>query len=262
MIDEDLRNFLTKADIGKQMLLTTKELAKVTAGGDDYIRTKNNKVCGLALRSDLNPEAPEIIAFSTGPRIQVRAELFLKAGNAVPTYIKRGTNAWEYIGEYRATAIRRDAATIAQHGKNRDIETIAGILFLESAAEPSVRLIGGGYADAETRREIEEAAIAVAITELERDGYVVQDRQRENCGYDLLAVSESKTLHVEVKGTDSPEPRFFLTRNEWSTAHALSTWQLYVVCESRGMPKLYKFSVNQIEQIFSLDPLAWECRLK
>jgi hypothetical protein len=39
--------------------ITTAELAALTAGGDDYIRTKNNEVRGLALRLDVNPRAPD-----------------------------------------------------------------------------------------------------------------------------------------------------------------------------------------------------------
>ena len=37
--------------------ITTAALAALTAGGDDYIRTKGNIVRGLALRLDLNPSA-------------------------------------------------------------------------------------------------------------------------------------------------------------------------------------------------------------
>lgn len=240
-------------------MLTTQELAEATAGGDDYIRTRNNEVRGLALRLDLNPEAPEIIAFGNGPRIVARAKLLLAAGVAVPTYVKRDVNVWEYLGNYRATAIRWDDRTIERYSANREGETIAGVLFLESAAEPKVQVTGGGYADAETRREIELAAIESVTKELERRGFVVHDRQRESRGYDLLAVSERETLLVEVKGTDSPISRFFLTRNEWKCAHAQQSWRLFVVCQARSTPVLHEYTESQVKQFFVLDPLAWEC---
>ena len=109
-------------------ILTTSELARATAGGDDYIRTKGNVVKGVALRRDLNPDAPDKIVFGKGPRIEARAQRFLDSGVVVPAYIKLGTNAWEYRGHYRATAIRRDSAIIRRYGSRR--RNVAGILFL------------------------------------------------------------------------------------------------------------------------------------
>lgn len=241
------------------MILTTQQLAEATAGGDDYIRTRNNEVRGLALRLDLNPDAPEVIAFGDGPRIVARAKLLLAAGVAVPAYVKRGVNAWEYLGNYRATAIRWDAKTIERHSTNRTGEKIAGVLFLESATEPKVRVTGGGYADAETRREIEVAAIGVVTRELKCRGFVVHDRQRENRGYDLFATSEHETLLVEVKGTDSPDPRFFLTRNEWNCARVQPSWRLFVVCQARTAPIVREYTESEVRQLFVLEPLAWEC---
>lgn len=244
------------------MILTTPELAEATAGGDDYIRTRNNEVRGLALRLDLNPEAPEVIAFGDGPRIVARAKLLLASGVAVPAYVKRGVNAWEYLGDYRATAIRWDAKTIDQHSGSRAGKKIAGVLFLESATKPTVRVTGGGYADAETRREIELAAVEAVTNALKDSGFTVHDRQRENCGYDLFAVSASQQLLVEVKGTDSPAPRFFLTRNEWQCAQAQKDWRLFVVCQAREAPSLHEYTRCQVEEHFVLDPLAWECAPK
>lgn len=244
------------------MMLTTQELAEATAGGDDYIRTRNNEVRGLALRLDLNPEAPEIVAFGDGPRIVARAKLLLAAGVAVPAYVKRGVNAWEYLGDYRATAIRWDARTIGRYSVIREGRTIAGVLFLESATEPQIQVTGGGYADAETRREIEFAAIESVTKELKRRGFAVHDRQRENRGYDLVAVSAHEELLVEVKGTDSPTPRFFLTRNEWNCAQAQQGWRLFVVCQARGAPVLHEYTKDQVAKFFVLEPLAWEGTLR
>ena len=241
------------------ILLTTKQLAEATAGGDDYIRTLNNKVKGLALRLDINPQAPEVVAFGDGPRIVARAQAFLAAGIAVPAYVKRGVDSWEYLGEYRATAIRADAETIRKHSANRKGEKIAGVLFLESSAEPKVQVNGGGYADPQTRKEVELSAIEYVTTNLQQRGFAVHDRQRENRGYDLLAVSKHETLLVEVKGTDSLTPRFFLSRNEWNCGLSQANWRLFVVCQARRAPVHHEYSARQLSEVFALDPLAWEC---
>jgi len=246
-------------------ILTTKELAKATAGGDDYIRTKNNIVRGLALNRDYNPDAPEIIVFGQGPKVQTRAQLFLNSGVAVPTYIKDGVKAWRYVGEYRATKISRDPAIVQKYGvrRRRYAKYAAGVLFLESASEPNVEISGGGFADPQTRKEVEVAAMKFVTNELVKRGYQVHDHHRDNAGYDLMAVSGSRRLLIEVKGTNCLEPRFFLTRNEQRCSAKNSQWMLFIVCDALGSkPVLHQFSVNEMQKQFSLDPLAWECSLK
>ena len=239
--------------------VTTNELAKLTAGGDDYIRTKRNEVKGLALTDKLNPEVPDVVVYGKGPRVQARAELLLSSGAVVPAYVKRKTNKWEYLGQYRATAIRRDAQTIKKHCSSRPHENVAGVLFLESADEPQVNVSGGGFADPQTRKEIESAAIASVTQQLHKEGFTVHDHQRENRGYDLLAERGDKSLLVEVKGTDAPSPRFFLTRNEAKCSRANSNWCLYVVCLARINPVTYCYTGAEMMEQFNLDPLAWEC---
>ena len=51
-------------------ILTTPEVASATAGGVDYIRTKDNVVKGLAVRLDINPDAPNEIRVGKGPKIK------------------------------------------------------------------------------------------------------------------------------------------------------------------------------------------------
>lgn len=55
--------------------ITTKQLAAATAGGDDAIRTRNGRVVGLALRLDMNPDAPYVIIVGKGVQRERRAQL-------------------------------------------------------------------------------------------------------------------------------------------------------------------------------------------
>lgn len=113
-------------------ILTTQELAQELAGGYSYIRTRNLDVKGLALRRDLNPDAPNTIIVGKGPVIERNAKLFLNSKKFVPTYIKNETNSWSYIGEYKAVSYSTDKATINKYRYNRNEIDVAGILFLES----------------------------------------------------------------------------------------------------------------------------------
>ena len=245
----------------KSTWITTAQLAAKLAGGDDYIRTKDGVVQGLAIRLDLNPQAPEVIVVGDGPRIRARAQLFMNSGRAVPTYVKRGTNAWEYLGEYRATAFRKDAQTIRRFSETRVVASVAGILFLECIDKVSVGVGGGGFGDPLTRKEVEEAAVRVVTAELNKKGFVVEDRQRENCGYDLLAISPKEILKVEVKGTDSEIPRFFITRNERASAAVDPEWRLAIVTAARRAPVIHFLTAPEAEKLFLFDALAWECTL-
>ncbi|MBK9153420.1 MAG: DUF3883 domain-containing protein [Chloracidobacterium sp.] len=241
--------------------LDTDQLATLLAGGDDYIRTKRNVVKGLALTRTLNPDAPEVVVFGKGPRVVRRAKLFLESGLTVPAYIKRTTNSWEYLGQYRAIEIRTDKEALRHFGRTRKPDTVAGALILQRMDTEHVSVVGGGYADARNRREIEEAAVKYCISVLVQRGFSITDCQRENRGYDIVATNGAHSLHVEVKGTDADFPRFFLTRNEARVAGELPTWRLFVVSMARSEPTHAEYTWQQLQDKFQMDVLAWECTL-
>jgi hypothetical protein len=112
-------------------ILTTKEIAERTAGGDSYIRTKEGEVMGLAITKKKNPKAPSIITVSKGPFIIKNAELLADTKIAVPVYLKLGTNQWLFKGKYKVSNYSLDEADIKKHHGSRQIDEIHGILFLE-----------------------------------------------------------------------------------------------------------------------------------
>lgn len=252
--------------------ITTAELRERTAGGDTYIRTKKNLVVGLALRPDLNPAAPGaennpsptstgVVLVGHGPRIVASAERFHKQGHAVPTFIKDNTDDWRFVGHFRATRLSRSARDIKTHGPSRQAGSVAAVLFLEQEDEPEVAVQGGGYGNAETRKRTEEAAIDFVQAELRRRGFTVIDRQRDNCGYDLMATSPQGCLLIEVKGTSSVVPRLFISRNEYRCSVSEPDWRLFVVTSALSAPRLHEYDADAMVAQFSLDPLAWEATL-
>jgi hypothetical protein len=250
-------------------MITTAQLAAATAGGDDFIRTFNGQVMGLALRLDLNPTAPEVIIVGKGVRREQRARLVEAHQLPIPTYIKRGTNAWEHIGDYGPFVYRTDNATVQRLVKYRLPNSVAGGLYLsdesaisKAASNDNARARNGGFPDAKTRKEIEEAAIGFVTKSLEASGYKVDDHQKLNLGYDLRGTIGSKTLFIEVKGTDAEFPRFFLSRNEYNCSLLQRGWQLRVVCEARRSPRMHVFSATEMEKRFAFSPMAWECTPK
>jgi hypothetical protein len=248
---------------------TTAQLATLTAGGDNYIRTKKGQIRGLAYKIQENPYAPTalgqqgIVVFGTGPRRKASAHLFLNSEAVAPAFVKRRTNDWEYIGDYRATRIAEDAATIRRYCGERNPTKQAGVLFITPVAPPpqtpKIDLVGGGFGTPETRKAVEKAAIDFATKVLEERGFTIHNVEMQNLGYDLSAVRKSTVLLVEVKGTDSPQPRFFLTRNEALAAEQQREWRLFVVCNARSNPSVNEYAAEDMRRTFAFEALAWEC---
>ncbi len=249
-------------------LFTTQELDALTAGGQDFIRTKNNLVKGLALKTSLNPDAPSIVVVGKGDRRQKRAKLLVDSEQPVPTFVKIEVNRWEFRGNYLATDFRKDSSTIKRFGSTRKPGSVAGILFLESpsgdkfaAKREQTRIRNGGFPDAKTRKLIEVAAVNFVKKDYEKMGYEVADHQALNRGYDLLATKSRRQLKLEVKGTTSENPRFFLSRNERRCSRIHDDWRLVVVTRARTKPQSRTFTAAAMERFFNFSALTWECTL-
>lgn len=120
-----------------------------------------------------------------------------------------------------------------------------------------------GFPDQEHRDKVEKAAIKEAIRVLESKKYKVTDRQKDNCGYDLLAkrVRSPQELHVEVKGTSSEVMRFYMSRNE-KQYMANPKWRLLMVTNALGSPKASLMTENEVIKTFQFNPFAWEAVCK
>lgn len=245
-------------------VIDTQTLAERLAGGDTYIRTKNGEVMGLAVTTRDNPEAPEVIVVGQGSRILANAQHLMACEKAVPVYLKQGVNAWAYRGEFQAKKFSKDPSVIEQYRCHRPAEKVAGILFMEMVDDIDEPQVGAGWSiNPETRKAIEDAAVQRVWAHYEKDEYDIDDRQKDNCGYDLLVTKGKEMLRVEVKGTASAEQAFWLTRNE-RAASVHTAWRLAVVTnalsDAPSKPTIY--TAAQMEAKFDLEPYVWRAKLK
>lgn len=129
----------------------------------------------------------------------------------------------------------------------------------KSAESPPPRL---SFPDPKQRKLVEEAAIEEAKKLLSKQ-YRVVDRQKDNCGYDLLARHRKtgEELHVEVKGTSGSDMHFYMTRNEFRYM-PMSQWRLIMVCDALGKAKALLLTAAEVRKAFSMDPFAWEAVAK
>ncbi|WP_281546966.1 DUF3883 domain-containing protein [Pseudoalteromonas sp. PAR1] len=241
-------------------ILTTTQLSEKLAGGDSYIRTKNNIVKGLAITTKLNPEAPEIIVVGNGVNIKKRARLFVEQQEYVPVYLKKAANSWKFLGKYKADIFSQDPEVIEKHRKHRTAETVSGILFLSAEDSYEVEVNSSSFPDPLRRKKVELAAIEYVIAHYENQGYSISDRQSDNCGYDLFAEKNKAVVKIEVKGTSLDEQRFFLSRNERAKS-VDPLWRLAIVSNALDTPELSIYSAEEMEKAFNFEPLCWECRI-
>jgi hypothetical protein len=84
-----------------------------------YLPTVDGRVvCGCFDPVDINPNAPEEIFFGLpheAPRVSEAADMVFRQGqegDAIPVFLKRHVNQWEYFGDYLCIGITRDARVV------------------------------------------------------------------------------------------------------------------------------------------------------
>jgi len=78
--------------------------AKVGGSKQSYLPTKNGAVVTACVTHGLNPRAPRVILCGRGPRIEPAGELLAQQPYAIPVFLKRDVNRWEYQGLFKAAA--------------------------------------------------------------------------------------------------------------------------------------------------------------
>lgn len=144
---------------------------------------------------------------------------------------------------------REDLATLAESIVSSGARTGTGIPRLS-------------FPDPALRKKVEEAAIDAAKIYL-KENYRVTDRQKDNCGYDLLAKHRKtgEELHVEVKGTSGEAMHFYMSRNEYRYMPS-PQWRLIMVCDALGTAKVEILTAAEVRKVFNLEAFAWEATVK
>ena len=78
--------------------------AKVGGSKQSYLPTKDGAVVAACVTHGLNPQAPRVILCGRGTRIEPAGELLAQQPYAIPVFLKRDVNRWEYQGFFKAAA--------------------------------------------------------------------------------------------------------------------------------------------------------------
>jgi hypothetical protein len=95
------------------------DIHKMVGGGSKeiYLPNKNGVVLCATLNKKYNPCAPRVILPGMGPRIQQAARMLTGQQEAIPVFIKRRVNEWEYVGKFQYTIVNT-REVIQEHARN------------------------------------------------------------------------------------------------------------------------------------------------
>ena len=114
-------------------LYTRREIADALGGGiQDFLPHTDQRVVCACLVPEYNPDAPYVVLPGTGPDIIKWATVFAGQRDFIPVFVKRATNAWQYVGRFRVSekTTDRDQVTRWEAVSGRSGE-ISMVLFLE-----------------------------------------------------------------------------------------------------------------------------------
>lgn len=111
----------------------------------------------------------------------------------------------------------------------------------------------------EHRKKVEVAAENAVIEFYKKRGYACKRVTHLPCGYDFIFTKGKSVRHVEVKGTSSPSPRFFLTRNEYEKGlQANPEWRLVLVTSVLSdAPNITEYKAHELKLAFKLEPYVY-----
>jgi len=116
-----------------------------------------------------------------------------------------------------------------------------------------------GFGTPEHRKKVELAAECAVIEYYKAKGYACERVTHLPCGYDFAFTKGKSVLHVEVKGTSSPTPQFFITRNEYGKGLlANPAWRLAMVTSALSeTPSITEYDALGLKQAFDLEPYVY-----
>jgi hypothetical protein len=103
------------------------------AGGSkqSYLPTAGGRVVAACLKSKTNPDAPRIILPGQGKGIERAAEILIGQGTAIPIFVKRRVNEWEYVGDYKVDRWSEDAAEIEAQSQRSGRDDITRVIYMK-----------------------------------------------------------------------------------------------------------------------------------
>lgn len=80
----------------------TREFIHTVCGGSkqSFLPEKNGKVVAACLRTDLNPQAPDVIICDSSASARAAGRTLATQGGTIPVFIKMATDSFRFVGQY------------------------------------------------------------------------------------------------------------------------------------------------------------------
>jgi hypothetical protein len=117
-----------------------KEISKTLGGsGQSYLPIKDGQITCGCFKKDLNPDAPEEVLI--GDINRKSAEIISEQEEPIPVFIKKDTDVWEYVGDYKCvdysikpTLLRQKEKQYPERGKITAVLKFKKVMFSNSGA--------------------------------------------------------------------------------------------------------------------------------
>lgn len=122
-------------DVGREY--TRDEIYSQVGGSkQSYLPVRSGSVVAACLTPRLNPQAPRVVICGRGPLIAQAGELLATQDHAVPVFVKRGVNRWEYQGLYVPQATYTSGTQFNQHvaDSGRPAGDVSRVVLLQPSA--------------------------------------------------------------------------------------------------------------------------------
>jgi hypothetical protein len=97
---------------------------------ESYLPHVGGQVVCACLRTDTNPDAPNIVLPGTGKDIEHAAEMLASQREPVPTFLRESPNRWDYVGMFRVDHVSRDPAEIRKHAERSGRDDITMVIHM------------------------------------------------------------------------------------------------------------------------------------
>jgi len=95
-----------------------------------YLPDVGGRVVCACLDPKLNPDAPRIIIPGTGPTIEKTADLLFGQKGPIPVFMKQGSNAWRYVGDFEVDPRRFSPADVEEQKRRSGLADITRVIWM------------------------------------------------------------------------------------------------------------------------------------
>lgn len=131
---------------------------------------------------------------------------------------------------------------------NKDIPSIINfkasvIEYVKSTTKQKEHKRKNTKIDLDAKKKVETSAVSIVTKYYEAKDYKVESVEKENLGWDLVAIKEKIKLHIEVKGLADESIAVRITQNEYSKMQSKdnSNYRLCIVTNALKVPILTTF---------------------